>query len=183
MAAKHYSKLCRAYHTFFEGYQVPVGACYGRILVCGEEWFWTCTDYSGIKTGQLHINFMKRQWLSNQDCHIAKMTWHTINVSKNHVIYKEVLVLLKSIGGIPKVTQYEPPRNRIKISASEHREIAATVGRKNAQRDFNLRGGRPQGGDNADKGAVISNQHSYWAIKKDMMRNVCNYGGDIYGRP
>lgn len=181
--AKTYSRLCQAYHTFFEGQQVPVGACYGRAKVYGEEWFWTCTDYSGFKTGQLHINFMKRQWLSNQNCHITRTTWHTIIVPKNHVIYKEVYVLLKALGGIPKVSTYVDPRKKIKISPSEHREILATVGRKNAQKDFDLKGGRPQCGDNADSGFAVSNQHSYWAIKKDLMRNVCNYGGDVYGRP
>lgn len=181
MAARNYSKLCRAYHTFFEGYKVPVGACYGRNKINNEEIFWVCSDYSGLKTGLLYVSLMKRAWKVNHNCTVQRTTWHTIIVPKSHVIYNQVYSILKTLGGIPKVTQYEAPY-RIKISTSEHKDILAAVGRKNAQKDFNLRGGRPQSGDNADQGHVVSNQNSYWAIQKDMMRNVCNYGGDIYGR-
>lgn len=177
---KAFTRLCKEYHTFFEGYQVPVGASYGRTLVCGEEWFWVVSDYSGLTKGNLLVHFMKKQWLSNQDCRVAKMTWHTCIVSQRCKIYKEVLSLCRSLGGVPKVGTYTNPK--YSLSRQDKRVVLSPITRKKAQADFVFRC-KPQGGDNADQSHCINNQSSYWSCQKDMMRNVCNYGGDIYGRP
>ena len=173
--AKSFYKVCKAYHTFFEGYQVPKGACYGRSVINNEEIFWVCSDYSGLKTGLLHVSFMKRAWLVNSNCKIQHTTWHTMIVPKSHAIYVQIYSLLKTLGGIPKVTTYEPQRKN-KLSVSDKK----TIGMRMPQSEYNIKCGRTHSVDNADQSHVISNYNSYWAIKKDVVRNVSNYGGNIY---
>lgn len=174
-------RICKQSHTFFEGYKVPVGATYGRSIIYGEEWFWTCTDYSGLKSGKLHIHFMKREWLSNQSCHVARMTWHEILIGSNHEIYRQILSILRELGGIPKIKSYEPQR-KVKMPLSEIK----TIGRRRAQvtQDSVFRVTNPSYLSGYNLGSntcpVVNNQNSYWENKHDVVRTTVNYGGNIY---
>lgn len=165
-------KLCKQYHTFFEGYQVPIGAIYGRTYVCGEEWFWVCKDYSDPMRYPVH--FMKRTWNTNINKKVNKLVWHKIVVSVKSPIYSCIKNMLDDLGYIPAIGEYKHPKsNRMTL------EDKFTIGLKKSQGTYMFRT-RPLGGDNADKGASVRNQSSWWAIKKDVVRTSVNYGGNIY---
>lgn len=166
---KTFSRLCKRYHTFFEGFQVPVGATYGRCTIQNEEYFWVCTDYH-LYNGGVHIHYMKRSWRTNKERYVAVLQWYTMPIAKQHYIYKQIQCVLREFGGIPKVTQYQHP-NTAKRAAKRAAQKTANIacGRKKAQSNFTFRC-RPQGGDNADLSAPIHNYNSYWSIGKDMVR-------------
>lgn len=163
--SRNFVKLCKQYHTFFEGAQIPVGATYGRSIVSGEEWFWLCQDYSGLSSGKLKVQFMKRTWNHNQNCQVRRMTWYTINVGKTHEVYKEVKSVLSELGFIPKVTSYKNPKKNFKVSMDDKSALKLRASRPNPV--FRT---KPLGGDNADKSPAVRNYNSYWAIHKDMLR-------------
>lgn len=166
---KSFTRLCKRYHTFFEGFQVPVGATYGRCRIIGEEYFWVCDDYH-VHNGNVHIHYMKRSWLINKQRYVACMQWYTMPISNQHKIYKQIQCVLREFGGIPKVTQYQHPNTTQRAEKRAYNKAAnIACGRKKAQSDFQYRC-RPQGGDNADMSHPIHNYNSYWSIGKDVVR-------------
>lgn len=169
---RYFVRLCKEYHTFFEGYQVPVGAIYGRSCVNSEEWFWVCQDYSNPKIYPIH--YMKRTWACNGNKKVNKLVWHKINIGQTSPIYTQIKSILADLGYTPEIKSYRHPKsNRMTL------EDKFTIGLKKSQGTYMFRT-RPLGGDNADKGAPVRNQSSWWAIKKDMVRTSVNYGGNIY---
>lgn len=110
-------RQCKEYHTFFEGYQVPVGAIYGRTKVCGEELFWVCDTPKEVNKSSMHVHFMKRSWNTNQSCKVNKITWHTMIVGKSHIIFAQVKSMCSC--GIPHVGTYKNPQKKTKLSLED----------------------------------------------------------------
>lgn len=118
---KEYTKLCSKYGTKFEGFNVPVGALYGRIFVpykdilntYNDYVFWVCTAPKGIKTGVLHVHIMKRTWGRNDSCATRNIIWHEIQVGRNHPIYAEVKKACIELRAIPKIKTCVNPQVKI----------------------------------------------------------------------
>lgn len=151
---RDYTKVCRRYHTFFEGFQVPKGAIYGRIHTSEGEIFWVCDCPKMIKQSYIHVHIMKRTWNSNQDIPVSKMVWNKTALPKSHQISKNIRTACKELGGIPRVTTYSDPNQRIKI---DRRALDLPYDRRVPLPQQPQWYERPLGYDNPDcKGPVIN---------------------------
>jgi hypothetical protein len=136
---KGFTRLASEYHTFFEGFKVPVGALYGRCLDGKNELFWACTNYSGITTRQpLTIHIMKREWACNSKVEKQRYYWNTQKIGVAHIVYTTILDFLrKECGGkIPKVKTYIDP-----YYMSLYKKINSVRKARNAERRMMLKNG------------------------------------------
>lgn len=133
---KMYTKVCTKYNTLFEGYPVPKGAIYGRILVpyvdiygsiTNDYVFFVCDKPKMLKTHTLSIHIMKREWNNNATCAVKRITWHDIKVGVNHPIFIAVRDKCLEIGGYPKVTTFVDPRKEANRKAAKTAEMYSQV--------------------------------------------------------
>lgn len=158
--SRAFVRQCKEYHTFFEGYRVPVGAIYGRTKVYGEELFWVCDTPKEINKDTMHIHFMKRTWNSNQSCRINKTTWHTMIINRKHIIFTQVNSMCSS--GIPHVGTYRNPQKKTKLSL----EDKFTIGLKK----------HPQPQSRCYKQAQVDGK-GYDTYFEEIYRELENYSG------
>lgn len=129
---KVYTKVCTKYNTLFEGFAVPKGAIYGRILVpyididgvTNDYVFFVCDKPKTLKTRMLSVHIMKREWNNNATCAVKRITWHDAKVGVNHPIYIAVREKCTEIGGYPKVTTFTDPRKEAVKVAEMYSQVA-----------------------------------------------------------
>ena len=150
---KKYIKIATEYETMFNGFRVPVGACYCK----NNNTRFVCMDYSGLKTGELMVY---QQTETNK-------RWEKICVDCHNWKYKEVLAIIKKLGYIPKVKTFRNPYCRMYVPGLRkvnynYLNTGAGVGTLVRQSHDNA--------DHSGGGSVIHNTESYWNIYKDMER-------------
>lgn len=103
---KQYARIASKYGTKFEGYNVPVGAIYGRVLIPyekGTEYiFFICTQPKNIRKDTMPIYVLKPSWVSNR--------WREMLIGREHPAFTAVANICHEIGGIPKIKTFQNPK-------------------------------------------------------------------------
>lgn len=148
-----YTRIACKYETQFNGFRVPLGACYGR----DRDARFVCVDYTGINKGYLTVFSQE-----------GGRRWKQVNIDRKDWRYKAVRSALSDLGYIPKVKTFKDPYKRIP---------GRPVERKVNYNFMPTGSGAGQlvrmSHDNADHsggGSNIHNAESYWTINVDMER-------------
>lgn len=103
---KQYARIASKYGTKFEGYNVPVGAIYGRVLIPYEEGteyiFFICTQPKNIRKDTMPIYVLKPSWVSNR--------WREMLIGREHPAFTAVANICHEIGRIPKIKTFQDPK-------------------------------------------------------------------------
>lgn len=103
---KQYTRIASKYGTKFEGYNLPVGAIYGRVLIPyekGTEYiFFICTQPKNIRKDTMPIYVLKPSWVSNR--------WREMLIGREHPAFTAVANICHEIGGIPKIKTFQDPK-------------------------------------------------------------------------
>lgn len=127
---KQYARIASKYGTKFEGYNVPVGAIYGRVLIPyekGTEYiFFICTQPKNIRKDTMPIYVLKPSWVSNR--------WREMLIGREHPAFTAVANICHEIGGIPKIKTFQDPK-----VAEKRAEKAIDRAYKQVSRQYGLR--------------------------------------------
>ena len=150
-----YTRIASKYETQFDGFRVPLGACYGR----DHDERFICKDYTGINRGYLTI-LVK-----------SGTRWKSVNIDRHDWRFKAVTRSLHELGYIPKVGRFRDPYKRIPGRPVE-RKVNYNFTPTGSGAGQLVR----MNHDNADHsggGSVIHNPDSYREIFVDMERRCC----------
>lgn len=127
---KQYTRIASKYGTKFEGYNVPVGAIYGRVLIPYEEGteyiFFICTQPKSIHNDTMPVHILKPSWMSSR--------WREMLIGREHPAFIAVKNICHEIGGIPKIKTFQNPK-----VAERRVEKANEKAYKQVSRQYGLR--------------------------------------------
>lgn len=124
--SKHeYVRLCTDYGNIFEGFRLPKGCIFGRIVVAKDEMFFVSLKPRELNMGNFMTVFVtKRSWNCNRGKNnTVHMHWNKVFVPLSHPIAQNIRSLCAQIGFIPHPESHYNPDRKYKLSIADRNAL------------------------------------------------------------